>query len=181
MTGFKRTTAAALTAILLTIAACSALPGGGGGNDPVSAANAALAAAESGGFGKLTEFACAAQKDSIASAFGSGDMSQLTSMGIDPNELFNSMKIDFQDMTVTPVSASASDATVHMKGKVGITVDPAAARNLVKKILEAQNVTATDAMIDAALSQMSGQFSQTRDIDEDVKMVQEDGKWLICS
>ena len=135
MTGFKRTTAATLTAILLTIAACSALPGGGGGNDPVSAANAALAAAESGGFGKLTEFACAAQKDSIASAFGSGDMSQLTSMGIDPNELFNSMKIDFQDMTVTPVSASGSDATVHMKGKVGITVDPAAARNLVKKIL----------------------------------------------
>ena len=181
MTGFKRTTAAALTAILLTIAACSALPGGGGGNDPVSAANAALAAAESGGFGKLTEFACAAQKDSIASAFGSGDMSQLTSMGIDPNELFNSMKIDFQDMTVTPVSASGSDATVHMKGKVGITVDPAAARSLVKKILEAQNITATDAMVDAALSQMSGQFSQTNDIDEDVKMVQEDGKWLICS
>lgn len=180
MTGLKRATIAALTAMLLTIAACSGLPGGGG-NDPVSAANAALAAAESGGFGKLTEFACAAQKDTIASAFGSGDMSQLTGMGIDPNELFNSMKIDFQDMTVTPVSVSGSDATVHMKGKVGITVDPAAARNLVKKILEAQNITATDAMIDGLLSQMSGQFSQTNDIDEDVKMVQEDGKWLICS
>ena len=25
---------------------------------------------------------------------------------------------------------------------------------------------------------MSGQFSQTNDIDEDVKMVQENGKWL---
>jgi hypothetical protein len=51
----------------------------------------------------------------------------------------------------------------------------------VKKILEAQNITATDAMIDAALGQMSGQLSQTNDIDEDVKMVQENGKWLICS
>ena len=91
------------------------------------------------------------------------------------------MKIDFQDMTVTPVSESGSDATVHMKGKVGITIDPAAARNLVKKILEAQNVSATDAMIDGLLTQMSGQFSQTNDIDEDVKMVQENGKWLICS
>ena len=181
MTGFKRATAAALTAILLTIAACSGLPGGGGGNDPVSAANNALAAAESGGFGKLAEFACAAKKDNIASAFGSGDMSQLTSMGIDPNELFNAMKIDFQDVTVTQVSKSGSDATVHLKGKVGITFDPAAARNLVKKILEAQNVSATDAMIDAALTPMSGQLSQTNDIDEDVKMVQEDGKWLICS
>lgn len=181
MTGLKRATTAALTAMLLTIAACSGLPGSGGGNDPVSAANNALAAAESGGFGKLTEFACAAQKDNIASAFGSGDMSQLTGLGIDPNELFSSMKIDFQDMAVTPVSVSGSDATVHMKGKVGITVDPAAARNLVKKILEAQNITATDEMIDAALSQMSGQLSQTNDIDEDVKMVQENGKWVICS
>jgi hypothetical protein len=182
MTGFKRTTAAALIAALLTIGACSGLPGGGGGgNDPVSAANAAMAAAESGGFGKLTEFACAAQKDDIASAFGSSDMSQLTSLGIDPNELFNSMKIDFQDMSVTPVSVSGSDATVHMKGKIAVTVDPAAARNLVKKILEAQNITATDEMIDAALSQMSGSFSQTNDIDEDVKMVQENGKWVICS
>jgi hypothetical protein len=183
MTGFKRTTAAALIAVLLTIGACSGLPGGGGGggNDPVSAANDALAAAESGGFGKLTEFACAAQKDSIANAFGSGDMSQLTSLGIDPNELFNSMKIDFQDMAVTPVSVSGSDATVHMKGKIAVSVDPAAARTLVKKILEAQNLTATDEMVDAALSQMSGSFSQTNDIDEDVKMVQENGKWVICS
>ena len=181
MTGFKRTTAAALTAILLTIAACSALPGGGGGNDPVSAANAALAAAESGGFGKLTEFACAAQKDSIASAFGSGDMSQLTSMGIDPNELFNAMKIDFQDMAVTPVSASGSDATVHMKGKIAVSLDQAQARELVKKILEAQGVGATDQMIDAAMAQMGSAFSQTNDIDTDVKMVQENGKWLICS
>ena len=119
MTGLKRATIAALTAMLLTIAACSE-PARRWRQRSVSAANNALAAAESGGFGKLTEFACAAQKDNIASAFGSGDMSQLTRMGIDPNELFNAMKIDFQDMTVTPVSASGSDATVHMKGKVGI-------------------------------------------------------------
>jgi hypothetical protein len=179
MTGLKGSMIAALAAMLLAIAACSGLPGGG--NDPVSAASAALAAAESGGFGKLAEFSCEAKKGDIASAFGSSDMSQLTSLGIDPNEVFNSMKIDFQDMAVTPVSASESDATVHLKGKATVSVDPAQARELVKKILEAQNVTATDEMLDAALAQMSGQFSQTRDIDEDVKMVQENGKWVICS
>jgi hypothetical protein len=179
MTGLKRSMVAALAAILLAIAGCSGLPGGG--NDPVSAANAALAATESGGFSKLAEFACEAKKGDIASAFGSADMSQLTSLGIDPNEVFNSMKVDFQDMTVTPVSASESDATVHLKGKATVSVDPAQARELVKKILEAQNVTATDEMLDAALAQMSGQFSQTQDIDEDVKMVQENGKWVICS
>ena len=180
MTGLRRATVAAFAAMLMAIAACSGLPGGGG-NDPVSAANAAIAAAESGGFGKLTEFACAAKKDDIASAFGSGDMSQLTALGIDPNELFNSMKIDFQDMAITPVSVSGSDATVHMKGKVAVSVDPAQARELVKKILEAQGVSATDAMVDTALGSMSSQLSQTNDIDEDVKMVQENGKWVICS
>jgi hypothetical protein len=180
MKGFRRATVTAFAAMLLTIAACSGLPGTRG-NDPVSAANDAMNAAESGGFAKLTEFACAAQKDNIASAFGSGDMSQLSALGIDPNELMNSLKIDFQDMAVTPVSVSGSDATVHMKGKVAVSVDPAQAKALVKKILEAQGVTATDQMVDAAMGQMSGQFTQTNDIDEDVKMVQENGKWVICS
>ena len=179
MTGLRRSRLAALAAMLLTIAACSGVPGGG--NDPVSAANAALAAAESGGFGKLAEFACEAKKGDIASAFGSSDLSQLSNLGIDPNEVFNSLKIDFQDMAVTPVSASQSDATVHLKGKATVSVDPAQARELVKKILEAQGLTATDQMLDAALAQMSGQLSQTRDLDEDVKMVQENGKWVICS
>jgi hypothetical protein len=180
MKELKRAIAAAFAAILLTVGACSGPPGSGG-NDPVSAANAALNAAESGGFGKLAEFACAAKKDDIASAFGSSDMSQLTSLGIDPKDVFNSLKIDFQDMAVTPVSATASDATVHLKGKVAVSVDPAQARDLVKKILEAQDVPATDQMIDTAMTAMSGQLSQTNDIDEDVKMVQENGKWVICS
>jgi hypothetical protein len=179
MTGLKRAMAAAFAALLLTVAACSGVPGGG--NDPVSAANAALAATESGGFGKLAEFACADKKDDIASAFGAGDLSQLTSMGIDPNDLFNSMTIDFQDMAVTPVSVSGSDATVHMKGKVAVSIEPAKAREFVKKILEAQGVAANDQMIDTVLTQMSSQLAQTRDVDEDVKMVQENGKWVICS
>jgi hypothetical protein len=170
---------AAFAAMLFTIAACSG--GIGGGNDPVSAANAAMAAAESGGFAKLQDFACAAKRDDVASAFGSSDMSQLTALGIDPNEVFNSMKIDFQDMAVTPVSASGSEATVHMKGKVAVSLDQAQARELVKKILEAQGVGATDQMVDAAMAQMGSSFSQTNDIDEDVKMVQENGKWVICS
>jgi hypothetical protein len=179
MTGIRRAGVAVLAAMLLTIAACSG--GIGGSNDPVSAANAAMTAAESGGFAKLQDYACAAKKGDVASAFGSGDMSQLTALGIDPNEVFNSMKIDFQDMAVTPVSASGSEATVHMKGKIAVSLDQAQARELVKKILEAQGVGATDQMIDAAMAQMGSAFNQTNDIDTDVKMVQENGKWVICS
>ena len=179
MTGLRRAGVAMFAAMLLTIAACSG--GIGGSGDPVSAVNAAITAAESGGFAKLQDYACAAKKGDVASAFGSGDMSQLTALGIDPNDVFNSMKIDFQDMAITPVSVSGSDATVHMKGKVAVSVDPAQARELVKKILEAQGVSATDAMVDTALGSMSSQLSQTNDIDEDVKMVQENGKWVICS
>ena len=179
MEGLRRAAVAASAAMLLTIAACSG--GIGGGNDPVSAANAAFAAAESGGFAKLQDYACEAKKGDVASAFGSGNMSQLTALGIDPNEVFNSMKIDFQDMAVTPVSASGSEATVHMKGKVAVSLDQAQARELVKKILEAQGVGATDELIDAAMAQMGSTFSQTNDIDTDVKMVQENGKWVICS
>ena len=83
----------------MAIAACSGGPGGNT-NEPVGVVNAAIAAAESGGFAKLAEFSCAANKDDFTSAFGGGDLGDLAGTGINPDELFDAMKIDFQDVTV---------------------------------------------------------------------------------
>ena len=173
-------TAAVLALAALTIAGCGGGPFGGGGNDPVSVVNQALDAAESGGFAKLTEYACQKNKDDIASAFGSADMSALAAAGVDPDQVFDAMKIDFQDMSVTPVSQSGTEATVHLKGKIAMTFDEAKVREIMKTVIEAQGLPASEEMIDQALAMVSAQLSQAQDIDTDMKVLQENGKWVIC-
>ena len=180
MKRLKRTTTVLLAAAVLAFGACTAAPGGNT-NEPVGAVNAAMAAAESGGFAQLAEFMCAANKDDITQAFGGGqDFGDLGAAGIDMEELFAAMKIDFQDATVTEVSKSDSEATVHLTGKMAMSFDEAKMREVIRKVLEAQGVEANDQMIDLAMSTMAGQFSQSQDIDSDMNLVQENGTWVLC-
>jgi hypothetical protein len=170
------------TAVALAMLAVAGCGGGltGGGNNPVGVVNDAMNAAESGGFAKLTEFACQANKDDIASAFGSADMGALAAAGVDPNEVFDALKIDFQDMAVTEVNQSDSEATVHIEGKLAMTFDEAKIREVMRKVIEAQGLQVTDQLIDQAMSMVSAQLAQTQDLDTDLKVIQENGKWVIC-
>jgi hypothetical protein len=182
MTGLKRAMAAAFAALLLTIAACGGGPLGASTDDPVGVVNAAIAAAESGGFAKLADFSCAKNKDDLANAFGGGgDLGQLSRAGVNPDELFSAMKVDFQDVTATESSKTDSEAKVHVKGKIALSFDQAKMREIVRKVLAAQGVNATDEMVDLAMTQMSGVLSQTQDIDSDLTLVKENGKWVVCS
>jgi hypothetical protein len=172
----------AAVAALLALAACSGPPGGGNTDTPAGALNAAMAAAESGGLDAMVDFACEARKGDIAAAFGGGgDLGGLAQLGIDPNELFDAMKVDFQDVTTTETSTSDTEATVHLKAKVAVTLDQAKMREILKKVLEAQGQPANDQVLDGAIQMMGGQLSQLQDIDEDVQVVKENGKWLVCS
>ena len=168
---------AVLGALAIALAACGgAAPGG----DPVATVNAAFSAAESGGLTALTPFACAASKDSITGLFGAGGTDQLTAAGIDPNELFAAMKIDFQDVKATEKSRDGSTAVVQVNGKAAVQIDEAKFREVMKKVLEAQGQSMPDAQLDQMIAAMSGSLTTTQDIDEEVTLVNEGGKWLIC-
>lgn len=168
---------AVLGALAIALAACGgAAPGG----DPVGTVNAAFSAAESGGLTALTPFACAASKDNITGLFGAGGTDQLTAAGIDPNELFAAMKIDFQDVKATEKSRDGSTAVVQVSGKAAVQIDEAKFREVMKKVLEAQGQSMPDAQLDQMIAAMSGSLTTTQDIDEEVTLVNEGGKWLIC-
>lgn len=168
---------AILGALTIGLAACGgAAPGG----DPVGTVNAAFSAAESGGFTALTPFACAASKDNITGLFGGGGVEEMTAAGIDPNELFAAMKIDFQDVKATEKSRDGSTAVVQVSGKMAVQIDQAKFREVMKKVLEAQGQAIPDAQLDQMLTAMSGSLTTTQDLDEEVNLVNEGGKWLIC-
>jgi hypothetical protein len=62
-----------------------------------------------------------------------------------------------------------------------VTIDKDKFRTIMKTMLAAQGAPTDDATLDTAMNAMSGQLSQTQKLDEDVAVVKEDGKWLICS
>jgi hypothetical protein len=165
-------------AVAIAVAAC----GGGAPNsaEPVGAVTAALDAAKSGGFPKLAEFACAAKKSDIAAAFGAEGLGQLTALGISQDDLFNSMQMSFENVNATEKSRDGSTAVVHVTGDMKVSFDRAKFKEILKKIMEAQGQSVDDATLELAMGAMEGQLSQTQKMDEDITVVQEDGKWLIC-
>jgi hypothetical protein len=152
-------------------------------SEPAGTVSAALDAAKSGGFAKLVDYTCAAKKGDFASLFGGagGGLGSLTALGIDANTLFDAIKVDFQDVKTAETSKTADKATVHVTGKSTVTFDAAKMKEIFKKVMAANGQPVDDATIDATIAAMSGQLSQSQALDEDVNLVQENGKWLICS
>jgi hypothetical protein len=165
-----------LTAIVLLLTACGAA--GGGGSDPAGTVKAAFDATQSGGLAKLDDFACAAQKGKMAEAFGG--VSQLSSAGVDLNSLMNAVSIKFDNVTTKESSRTDKEATIHVTGNMTTTVDPEKFKPILKQMLAANGQPADDATVQTVLAAMSSQLSNTQALDEDVKVVNEGGKWLIC-
>jgi hypothetical protein len=166
--------------LIVSVAGCSGGPGGGGTGDPSSSVKSALEAAQSGGITKLADYACAAKKDDVENLFAGEGVGGLTELGLNADEVFDAMKMEFKDIQTTEKSRTGDAAVVHVTGNMVITVDPAKMRELMKKAMAAQGQTVDDATLDAVIASMSGSLSQTQPLDEDIQVVQEGGKWLIC-
>lgn len=165
-------------AMAVTLVGCGGAPAANA-NEPAGAVKAAFDAAQSGGIAKLADFACAKNKDDIADMFGGG-ASQLGALGVDPNDVFDAMKIEFKDVQTTEKSKSGTSAVVHVTGSATVTLDPAKMREVLKGVLAAQGQPVDDATIDIAMNAMGSQLSQTQPMDEDINVVQEGGRWVLC-
>jgi hypothetical protein len=165
-------------AVMIAVAAC----GGGAPNtsDPAGAVTAAFDAAESGGITKLTEFACAAQKDDIAAVFGGQGLAGLEAAGISADDLFGSMKMSFDNVTTKETSRTGDKAVVHVTGDMKIDFDRTKFKEILKTMMQQAGQAVDDATLELAMGAMESQLSQTQKIDEDMNVVQEGGKWLIC-
>ena len=170
--------AAFVAAAAIALGAC----GGGAGpaSDPTGSVTNAFAAITSGGIGKVTEFACAAHKDDIAGAFGAGSASALQAAGVKAEDVYNAMSISFSNVSAKEVSKTGTAAVVHVTADMKIAFDREKFKALMKTVLAAQGQPADDATLDRLLTAMSGQLEQTQHLDEDIDVVNEGGKWLLC-
>jgi hypothetical protein len=169
-----------LAVIVVVLAACSGA--GGPTSDPAGSVKAAFDAAASGGLAKLDDFACAAQKGKLAEAFGGASgAGPLESAGVNMTDMLNAMTVKFDNVTTKESSRTDTNATVHVTGNMTITVDPVKFKPILKAMMAAQGAPVDDATIDAAMTAMSSTLSKSQPLDQDVKVVNEGGKWLICA
>lgn len=162
-----------LVVLVVSVAACGGSSGGGGGaangpaSDPVGAVNGFINTIKAHAFDKLPALVCAAQKDAILGGLTGGSNSAAQA-------LMAAMSFDFQNGNVTQSSVNGDNAVVHVTGKLVTTVDAGKAKDLAKQVLGGQ---ATDDMI----NQMVAAMNTSRDVDQDVNVVKENGGWVVCS
>jgi hypothetical protein len=169
---------AAALALAITLAACGGTPAAA--SDPSGTVNAAFAAAESGGFAKITDFACAAHKDDIATALGGQDLSALEGSGLNVNDLLAALQVSFENVTTKEVSKTDTAATVHVTADMKMSFDQAKFKTILKTMLGARGLPTDDATVDTLLTAMAGAMTQTQKLDQDIVLTNEGGKWLIC-
>ena len=61
-----------------------------------------------------------------------------------------------------------------------INIDKEKFKTIAKTMFTAQGLPADDATINTMVDAMATQLSKTQKLDEDVEVVNEGGKWLIC-
>jgi hypothetical protein len=101
--------------------------------------------------------------------------------GVDTKKFSDALTIKFENLEVKEKSREGDKAVVSMKGKMSMTVAPDQLKELVKEALKASGqADVTDEMVEMALGAMGDQFNFSQDMDEEVTVVNEGGKWLIC-
>jgi len=170
-------------ALSLVLAAC-----GGGDNgddgDATGTVNDLFNAIENKQFDKIPDFACAAQKEDVRQTFDFGSIiaSSLGGADVDPQMILDALTFKLSGLEITEKSKSGDKAIVHAKGRLEMTVDPEKFKDVVRELLKQQGIgDVSDELMDQFAGPVMEQFEDfSTDMDDDIALVKEDGKWLIC-
>jgi hypothetical protein len=169
---------------LFMLAGCRYLPAAG--DSPAGIVTAAYEAVEAGGVGgyeRFTDFACAAQADDVIALLGenAASLSMLTAAGVDPKEIIAGTSVDFENLKVTESMKTDTAATVRVTGKVTHTFAEAPFRIILTKALKHQGIEPTKKRLDATMAEFADKMTKSAKMKVDMTLIQEDGKWVICS
>jgi hypothetical protein len=169
-----------LIVALVALAGCRYLPPAADSPEGiVKGAFEAVEASGAGGIARLADFACAAKADAVVAVLGGG--AGLGALGVDPKEVLAGTSVDFENLEVSESLKTETDARVRITGTAIYTIDQATFRTIVTKMLEAQGVEPTKKVLDATTAQYADQLTRSAKMKFDMNLVQEDGKWVICT
>ena len=162
----------------------SACGGGDGDDDPTGVVKDLFKAIEDKKLDKIADYACAAQKEEVRETFdfGAAMAEQLGGADADADQILEMLTFKVSDLKVTEKSKSGDKAVVSVTGRLEMTVDPEKFKDLVRDMLKEQGMgDVSDELIDQFAGPALEQFEDfSTDLDEELEVVKEGGKWLIC-
>ncbi len=167
-----------LVTVLVVAGVVLSACGGAAAADPAGVTKDAMQAVVDKNFTKLADLTCAAQKSNVQNMFNPAG--QLAQLGIDTQQLLDSMSFSLQNAEYTKVSENGDKAVVTVKGKLAIKVDKDKFKTVMKAIAQAQGQTLTDDQLDQVLTPMLTQFEAGTDLNQNLDLVKENGKWVLC-
>ena len=162
--------------LILVLAACG---GGGGGDEPVDVAKNVMQAMGKMDFDEASKYFCEARKSDLDDALVSG-FEELEAMGMDPDELLDAFILELSDMKYEEKSKDGDKAVVHVTGSMKLDFNSDKLKDFFKKAAEAAGETVTDEELDFIVEMIASSAAQEEDLDEDLELIKEDGKWVVC-
>jgi hypothetical protein len=139
--------------------------------DPLTAVTAFLDAMVAKQWDTLPLRACSAQRDSVASFFGSTDATE---------QLVDLLQISIADRSVTLTETSGGTATVTIDGQLSWQIPDAALRTYFSQVNADADPSPAPSEIDQFVAQAQAHF-QALTLAPEVTVVNESGGWLVCS
>jgi hypothetical protein len=165
-------------ALVALLAGCGGSSGPGA--DPVGTVKDFANVVSSGEWDKIADYACAAQKDELRQQFDFSGAAGEAFAGMNLGDIGDAIKISFANLEVKEKSREGDKATVTMTGSMKMDFNKDKMKELVKKAAEAAGQPMDDAQIDLALGMLTGLGEMSQDVNTDLDLVNEGGKWLIC-
>jgi hypothetical protein len=139
--------------------------------DPATAVTAFLDAMVAKQWDTLPLRACSAQRDSVASFFGSTDATE---------QLLDMLQISIADRSVTLTETAGNTATVTIDGQLSWQVPDEALRSYFSQVNANADPSPAPSEIDQFVAQARSSF-QALTLAAKVTVVNESGGWLACS
>ncbi len=176
----KRLVILSVFLLCLTLAACDR-----GDDGPLAVAEKLFQKLEKHGFSEIADLVCTASRDGVAELFGLGELLDAASdSDVDPRQMADILMFE-PSLTFREIDASSDDATVHVRGRLKVSVDAAKFKTLARQALENEGAP-DEERTDSALDQLYVDFVRDVEqelsgpVDVDLGLVKEGGKWLVC-
>lgn len=174
-----------LLMVVLLAAVLVACGGGSAGNQaPVDVVKSAWQAIEKMDIDAAQQYVCQAQREEFAQEFDlSGGFGELVGAGdadVDTEAILDAMQINMEDMEYEEISQEGDEAVVNVQGTMKIDFDTDKLKAVMKDAMAASGESVSDEELDMALGMMEGMLGAGVPLDEEMTLIKEDGKWVIC-
>ena len=167
--------------LALVLSAVTVVPGlpAAAQDPPEGVVNELLDAIAAKEFDRVGDLACAEERASVVAQFDVA--ASFTDIpGLDGEAFLEAFEFGVEDRSVTLLSEEGDEASVDVSATLTMAMDPDAARPFIVTILESSGVEVTDEMVEQGLAAFMSGTEEGQQLDATVRVVREDGAWLIC-